>query len=107
MSIQTKMEEENREIVELENGVHRENKEGKGRCDLLQSKALLRISKRLELGAKKYSDRDWNKGKGIPENMLLDSAMRHLLQYMSIEETEDHLAACVTNLLQLMEQQEK
>lgn len=87
----------------LPTGAHREIKDGKGRCDLLPPKALLRIAKRLEYGSKKYGDRDWDKG--IPSNMLIDSAMRHLLQYMARENNEDHLAACVTNLLQLLEQE--
>jgi len=88
----------------LTTGAHREEKDGKGRCDLLQPKALLRIAKRLEVGAKKYGDKDWEKG--IPCSMLIDSALRHLLQYMGKENNEDHLAGCVTNLLQLMEQEE-
>jgi hypothetical protein len=88
----------------LETGAHREEKEGKGRCDLLQPRALLRISKRLELGAKKYSANDWKVG--IPFSMLLDSSIRHLLQYMSKENDENHLDAAITNLLQLLEQEE-
>lgn len=94
-----------REIKKLDSGSHREDKSNKGRCDLLQPKALLRIAQRLELGAKKYGDRDWDKG--IDKNMLIDSAMRHLLQYMSSMYDEDHIASCVTNLLQLMEQEER
>jgi len=89
----------------LKTGAHREDKEGKGRCDLLQPRALLKISKRLEQGSKKYGDRDWDKG--IPQNLLLDSAFRHLLQYMAGENKEDHLSSCITNLLQMLEQQEK
>jgi len=96
---------ENRKIKKLSTGSHKEDKEGKGRMDLLPCRALIAISKRLEEGAKKYSARDWDKG--IPQSMLLDSAMRHLLQFMKGENNENHLVACATNILQLIEQEEK
>lgn len=91
-------------IKKLKSGSHREDKKGKGRCDLLPAKALLRVSKRLEVGARKYEANDWDAG--IPKEMLIDSALRHLLQYMSDMKDEDHLSASVTNLLKLMEQEE-
>ncbi len=89
----------------LETGAHRENKEGKGRYDLLSPNAIKRIAKRLEYGAKKYGDKDWEKG--IPNNMLIDSSLRHIFQYLNNENDEDHLASAVTNLMQVMEQEEK
>jgi hypothetical protein len=93
------------EIKKLESGSHREDKNGKGRFDLLPPKALTRVAKRLEMGAKKYGARDW--GKGIPEEMLVDSCLRHIFQHMEGKKDEDHIAAAVTNLLQLMEQDDK
>jgi len=89
----------------LKSGAHRESKNGKGRFDLLSPNAIKRVAQRLEYGAKKYGDKDWEKG--IPENMLIDSSLRHIFQYLNKENDEDHLASAVTNLLQLMEQESK
>jgi len=94
-----------RKIEKFSTGSHRENKEGKGRMDLLPSRALIQIAKRLELGAKKYSAKDWDKG--IPQSLLLDSTLRHLLQYMSEQKDENHLVASATNILKMIEQEEK
>ena len=90
-------------IKTLPTGTHREDKDGKGRFDLLPSHAIKRVAQRLEMGAKKYGDNDWKNG--IPSEMLLDSALRHIFQYKEGKLDEDHLAAAVTNLLQIMEQE--
>ena len=47
---------------EFETGAVRDMAEGKGRCDLLPACALLRLSKHYEKGAKKYDERNWEKG---------------------------------------------
>jgi hypothetical protein len=83
----------------------RENKEGKGRYDLLPSRAIDRLAKRFEYGAKKYNDRDWEKG--IPNEQLLDSALRHVFQYMRGCKDEDHLSASIWNLMAIVEQEVK
>jgi len=87
------------------NKAMRENKEGKGRFDLLPSKAITRLAKRFEFGAKKYEAKDHLKG--IDNDMLLDSALRHIFQYMDDKNDEDHLAAAVWNLCVLMEQEKR
>jgi len=94
-----------RKILKLKTNSHREDKNGKGRFDLLPSKAIKRVAQRLEIGSLKYGDRDWDKG--IPSEMLLDSALRHIFQYKDGRVDEDHLAAAVTNLLQMMQQEGK
>lgn len=81
----------------------RENKDGKGRFDLLPTKGIIRLAKRCEYGAQKYEADDWKKG--IPNNQLLDSALRHIFQYKEGKKDEDHLSAAVWNLMVIMEQE--
>lgn len=90
---------------EFETGAVRDMQEGKGRCDLLPACALLRLAKHYEAGARKYEDRNWEKG--IPISVMVDSAMRHLLKYMDGQTDEDHLAAVAWNILGAMWMEEK
>lgn len=86
---------------EFETGAVRDIQEGKGRCDLLPPFALLRLARHFENGATKYGDRNWEQG--IPINSFVNSAIRHLLQYMAGETDEDHLCAASWNLICAME----
>lgn len=88
----------------LKTGAHREDKNGKGKFNLLPPRAIKEIANRLEIGSKKYGDKDWSKG--IPFSMLLDSALRHQFQYLAGKNDENHLSAAITNLLQMLEQEE-
>ena len=58
----------------------REPSTGKGRFDLVTPFGLMRLAKWYEVGAQKYSDRNWEKG--MPFSRYLDSAMRHLVKYI-------------------------
>ena len=78
---------------------------GKGRCDLLPHCAILRVSRHMEAGCVKYPERNWEQG--MPMHSMLDSAMRHLMQYMDGQEDEDHLAAAASNVLMAMWTEEK
>jgi hypothetical protein len=82
----------------------REPSTEKGRFDLISPFALKRIALHYEHGAKKYSDRNWEKG--IPFSRYLDSALRHINQYTMGMENEDHLAAACWNLIAIMHHQE-
>ena len=82
----------------------REPSEGKGRYDLISPFALNRLAKHYENGAKKYFDRNWEKG--IPYSRYVDSAMRHLTQFVMGKEDEDHLAAAAWNIFSIMHHQE-
>ena len=86
-------------------GALRDMAEGKGRCDLLPACALLRLAKHYEAGAKKYSDRNWEKG--LPISNFMDSGLRHLLKYLDGMDDEDHLAAAAWNILGAMWTEEK
>jgi len=79
--------------------------EGKGRCDLLPPRAILRLAKHFENGCKKYGDRNWEKG--IPINCFIDSAIRHTMKYMIGQTDEDHLVAAAWNLMCAMELEER
>ena len=82
----------------------REPSSGKGRFDLVSPFALRRLAKHYENGARKYADRNWEKG--MPFSRYVDSAMRHLSQFMMGMEDEDHLAAAAWNICSIMHHQE-
>lgn len=90
---------------EFATGAVRDMQEGKGRCDLLPPLAILRLARHFEMGAKKYGDRNWEKG--IPINSFIDSAIRHIMKYMAGQEEEDHLVAAAWNLMCAMETEER
>lgn len=92
-------------VEEFGNGAVREDKEGKGRFDLLPWCAIMRIAKHMQQSLEVYSPRNWEKG--LPMHSMLDSAMRHLAKYMDGWTDEDHLCAAATNLLMAMWTEEK
>ena len=86
------------------NGFQRDLRTGKGRYDLLPFFALRRDAELYERGAVKYDARNWEKGQ--PFSRALDSAFRHLAQYMMGDRSEDHLAAARFNVACVMHQEE-
>jgi len=58
---------------------------------------LLEVSKHFEDGAKKYGERNWQKG--IPAHSYIDSAVRHYLKYLRRDKDEPHDRAFVWNIL--------
>jgi hypothetical protein len=69
---------------------------GKGRYDLISPIVLRRLAKHYENGARKYGDRNWEKG--IPITRFLDSALRHLNEWREGYREEDHLSAALWNI---------
>ena len=94
-----------REFKDFGTGAIREDKTGKGRCDLLPMCALIRLSKRFEDGNKDHPERNWEKG--IPMHSFLDSALRHLFRYLDGQTDEDHLCAAAWNIMCAMWTEEK
>lgn len=90
---------------EFETGAVRDMQVGKGRCDLLPPLAILRLARHFEEGAKKYGERNWEKG--IPINSFIDSSLRHIFKYMAGEDDEDHLVAAAWNLMCALETEDK
>lgn len=81
----------------FDTGGQRDIQLGKGRMDLLPCRALIALSKHFEAGARKYEDRNWEKG--IPIHSFMDSGLRHLCQYLMGKRDEPHLEAACWNLL--------
>jgi hypothetical protein len=86
-------------------GAVRENKTGKGRCDLLPMCALIRLSKHFEAGTEAHGERNWELG--IPIHSFIDSALRHLFKYVDGQQDEDHLVAAAWNIMCAMWTEEK
>lgn len=78
-------------------GAVRDVRASKGRYDLISDLALFRVAGVYERGAAKYADRNWEKG--IPISRSVDSARRHLSQYMLGETDEDHIGHALWNLM--------
>lgn len=87
-----------------ENMAIREPTDGKGRFDLITPFGLERLAKWYELGSKKYTERNWEKG--IPFSRYIDSALRHINKYVMGMTDEDHLAAAAWNILCIMHHEE-
>jgi hypothetical protein len=86
-------------------GMVRDIRGGKGRFDLISPFAMIRIAQVCERGALKYSDRNWEKGCSF--SRFLDSALRHLIQYMTgAEDGEDHLGAAAWNIMAIIHLEE-
>ena len=82
---------------EFSTGAVRDIQEGKGRFDLLPTRAIRAIAVHYEKGCKKYGDRNWEKG--IPLSRYMDSGLRHAFQFLEGKNDENHLAASIWNLL--------
>lgn len=85
------------ERQEFNTGSVRDTRDGKGRFDLITPIGLKRLAVHYENGARKYGDRNWEKGQ--PVSRYLDSAIRHLYAYLAGARDEDHLAAVAWNAL--------
>lgn len=82
-------------------GSERKN-EGKPQTHHIDPEFILGMAKVLTLGSKKYSSYNWAKGNNL--TVPFDSAMRHLLAYMSgnnldDETGESHLFHAAVNLM--------
>ena len=90
---------------EFKSGAVRDTQTGKGRYDLLPTRAIRRLAKHYENGAVKYGGDNWLKG--MPMRRMADSALRHLLQALEGKTDEDHWIACAWNVLGIVEYQER
>lgn len=62
--------------------------------------AVLEVAKHYEEGAKKYAERNWEKG--IPCHCYMDSAVRHLLKWLDGWNDEPHDRAFLWNMFCLL-----
>lgn len=58
---------------------------------------IIEVSKHFEDGARKYSERNWEKG--IPLHCYIDSGVRHFLKFVRGDDDERHDRAFIWNLL--------
>ena len=58
---------------------------------------ILEVAKQYEDGARKYNDRNWEKG--IPVHVFIDSGVRHYLKYLRGDKDEPHDRAFIWNML--------
>ena len=89
---------------EFQTGSVRDTRMGKGRYDLITPIGLRRLAQHYENGARKYGDRNWEKGQ--PLSRYLDAAIRHTYAYIAGAREEDHLAAAAWNILAAIHTQE-
>lgn len=86
---------------EFSTGSVRDLRDGKGRFDLVPAHPLKRLAQLYERGAKKYGDRNWEKGQ--PLSVYLDSMLRHGNDFLGGDRSEDHLAAVAWNAFAFIE----
>lgn len=91
-----------RDVVRYEGGGIREDPVGKGMYQYMSMVGLKRLGLRYEYGHRKYGASD-NYKAGLPTDKCWNSAFRHLIAYMSGDNSEDHLAACAWNCFAIME----
>lgn len=65
---------------------------------------MRRVAIVYEKGARKYANRNWEKG--MPMGRFLDSALRHTFQALEGKRDEDHLAHAAWNILATMHVEE-
>ncbi len=83
---------------EFESGAVRDRKPGKGLFVLISPIFRRRLARHCENGQVKYGNgRNWEKG--MPVQEFLDSADRHLCDFMEGCREEDHLTAVAWNMM--------
>jgi len=82
-------------------GANRDVNEGKGRFDLLPPQAIRALAIHYQKGCQKYGERNWEKG--IPISRYIDSAIRHLFQFLDGLDDENHLISAAWNILSAYE----
>jgi hypothetical protein len=90
---------------EFPTGAVREPNNGRGRYDLISPIGLRNLAIHMERGADKYTARNWEFG--LPLSRHLNSALRHLQNYLEGDRSEDHLSACVFNVFAIEQNKEK
>lgn len=84
------------ERQEYDTGARRDVRINKGRFDLLPWRTLWALAIHYEKGCDKYGDRNWEKG--IPVSRFIDSAVRHIAQFLIGSSEENHLVSAIWNL---------
>ena len=81
----------------FETGANRDLSSGKGRFDLLPPQTIRALAIHYQKGCEKYGERNWEKG--IPVARYIDSALRHLFQFLDgTDDGENHLISALWNI---------
>jgi hypothetical protein len=88
------------ERTQFESGMVRDVTEGKTRYDLVFDGPMFeRWAEHLTKGAVKYEPRNWMKASGEAElERFRESAVRHFMQWLQGDRSEDHAAAVLFNI---------
>jgi len=82
----------------------RDTADDKPRPDLISPFADERLGHWLRMGARKYAERNWEKG--MPFSRCVASLRRHVMRYQQGRRDEDHLAAVLFNAMALIHYEE-
>jgi hypothetical protein len=93
-------------MEDFPSGMRRDARGGKPRFDLLlardvpcEEQMLTRWAQLMTRGAVKYGERNWEKADSEAElARMRESAFRHLIQWLTGEDDEDHAAAVLFNI---------
>ena len=92
------------DVVEYQSGARRSNDADGTRYDLISPIGLRRVAETCAEGAEKYDAHNWRKG--VPLSVMLNHALRHVVEFLGGDRSEDHLAHAAWNLLGAMEFEE-
>ncbi len=98
-------QKENDNNRKFSTGAQRDTAEGKLRMSLMPQQELKRVMKRYLDGVEKYGENNWMKG--MPLSAYFDCMHRHLEAWWRGDDTEDHAAAVVWNMLCAMHAERK
>ena len=82
----------------------RDTADDKPRPDLISPFAEERLGHWLRMGARKYAERNWEKG--MPFSRCVASLKRHVMRFQQGMNDEDHLAAIMFNSMAIIHYQE-
>jgi hypothetical protein len=85
---------------QFDTGAQRDTDKGKPKMSLVPHDELIRLMYRYKEGAEKYGENNWMKGMSV--SVFYDSAQRHLFKWWEGDNTEDHMAAVLWNVMGAM-----
>lgn len=89
--------------TKYDSGFQRDTNEGKPRFDLIPTEPLTRLADLYERGARKYGDSNWRLANTEEEiARFKQSAWRHFVSWSAGDDSEDHAAAVMFNLMGYM-----
>jgi hypothetical protein len=78
-----------------------------GRYDLIPPAAIQALARRLELGAGRHGDRNWESGGEEFRKASVNHLMKHFLEYLAGRDTQENLDAMICNVAFLIHFEEK